>query len=151
MIFQHREKNTLVAIALLALAKASASGILTFPPPSHFPFFLRHPQQPLPPSPLSCFLFFFLHHSTQLSSEFFSDFLAFSPNFPLSYKTREYFSAELFASYLFMLEGMQVVSEMECKETMKDEAEEAVTLVRIRRVREFVEGKDPSSKVLSYQ
>ncbi|TQE12865.1 hypothetical protein C1H46_001511 [Malus baccata] len=50
-----------------------------------------------------------------------------------------------------MLEGMQVVSEMECKETMKDEAEEAVTLMRIRRVREFVEGKDPSSKVLSYQ
>ncbi|KAB2609036.1 SEC14 cytosolic factor-like [Pyrus ussuriensis x Pyrus communis] len=45
-----------------------------------------------------------------------------------------------------MLEGMQVVSDMECKETMKDEAEEAVTLVRIRRVREFVEGKDPSSK-----
>ncbi|CAN6718311.1 unnamed protein product [Malus baccata var. baccata] len=36
---------------------------------------------------------------------------------------------------------------MECKETMKDEAEEAVTLMRIRRVREFVEGKDPSSKV----
>ncbi|RXH77910.1 hypothetical protein DVH24_039881 [Malus domestica] len=45
-----------------------------------------------------------------------------------------------------MLEGMQVVSEMKCKETMKDEAEEAVTLMRIRRVREFVEGKDPSSK-----
>lgn len=50
-----------------------------------------------------------------------------------------------------MLEGMQVVSEMQCKETMEDEAEEAVTLTRIRRVREFVEGKDPSSKVLSYQ